>query len=166
MSKYNAIKDKIAQRNQRKSDLNNPIDKLKREAKAYGPRVKEICEVLNEVKDDLSEYLKNNKKAKDKYGCFFDTNYSIHPNFNICLNGVIFSCSINMKGKYDSIYLDDTTWIPGVDVNGKVEVLEVGQDDELPSNQYMLDDWRDFTSNFDAMEEKFYNFVEHVLDED
>ena len=97
---------------------------------------------------------------------FFDTNYSIHPNFNICLNGVIFSCSINMKGKYDSIYLDDTTWIPGVDVNGKVEVLEVGQDDELPSNQYMLDDWRDFTSNFDAMEEKFYNFVEHVLDED
>ena len=126
MSKYNAIKDKIAQRNQRKSDLNNPIDKLKRQAKAYGLRVKEICEVLNEVKDDLSEYLKNNKKAKDKYGCFFDTNYSIHPNFNICLNGVIFSCSINMKGKYDSIYLDDTTWIPGVDVNGKVEVLEVG----------------------------------------
>lgn len=64
MSKYNAIKDKIAQRNQRKSDLNNPIDKLKREAKAYGPRVKEMCEVLNEVKDDLLEYLKKQQRSR------------------------------------------------------------------------------------------------------
>ena len=58
--------------------------------------------------------------------------------------------------------------MPSVDVNGKVDVLDFADadDDEVPSNQYMLDDWRDFTSNFDAMENKFYDFVEQVLDED
>ena len=165
MSKYNAIKDKIAQRNQRKSDLNNPFDKLKREAKAYGPRVKEMCEVLNEVKDDLFEYLKNNKEAEEKYCCYFDTD-DVKPQFVIFLNGVIFSFFTNTNGKYDEIYLYDSHWLPSVDVNGEVDVVDFADADDVPSNQYMLDDWRDFTSNFDEMENKFYDFVESVLDED
>ena len=101
MSKYNAIKDKIAQRNQRKSDLNNPFDKLKREAKAYGPRVKEMCEVFNEVKDDLFKYLKNNMEAEEKYGCYFDTECAKTPEFVIFLNRVDFSFFANTNGKYD-----------------------------------------------------------------
>lgn len=162
MSKYNAIKDKIAQRNQRRSDLNNPFDKLKREAKAYGPRVKEMCEVLNEVKDDLFKYLKNNKEAEEKYGCFFDTESVTKHEFVIFSNGVAFSFFQNKNDKYNEIYLYDTRWLPSVDVNGEVEVIDEAtyDDDKVTSNQYMLDDWRDFTSNFDAMENKFYDFVE------
>ena len=86
--------------------------------------------------------------------------------FGICLERVRVIFSVDTNGKYDSVYLDDTPWMPSVDVNGKVYVLEFEYDDEVPPNQYMLDDWRDFTSNFDAMENKFYDFVEHVLDED
>lgn len=50
--------------------------------------------------------------------------------------------------------------MPSVDVNGEVDVIDFAAYDDVPSNQYMLDDWRDFTSNFDAMENKFYDFVE------